>query len=185
MLFTKNEGLALWGIALACYFFHPAGLARSSFRWRQLLVLVSISLVALLPWFLYQSHLPRLEEDFFRLLTPLNLVAGVDRLPYLLESFLKEFLLRPHLWSLLGPGLVLSSACAEAGSSQTSRCPSVDRLPLLRFCFDDLSCHSVEDGGVGACFADSASDATLTIVGFLDAVSGRVSWTRSRFLESG
>lgn len=108
-LFTKNEGLALWGIALACYSFHPAGLGRSAFRWlRHFSFLAAISLVALLPWFLYQSRLPRLEEDYFRLLTPFNLANGADRLPYLFESFLKEFILRPHLWSLLGPGLVLA-----------------------------------------------------------------------------
>ena len=46
------------------------------------------------------------------MLTPLNLAAGIDRLPYLLKSFLKEFVLRPHLWSLLGPGLVLAFGVA-------------------------------------------------------------------------
>jgi len=122
-LFTKNEGLALWGIALACYFFHPAGVARSAFRWlRHLSFLAAISLAALLPWFLYQSHLPRLEEDYFRLLTPMNLAAGVERLPYLFESFLKEFMLRPHLWSLLGPGLVLAFCASPKQAVRGPQC---------------------------------------------------------------
>ena len=112
-LFTKNEGLALWGIALATCSLYDWTAARASRRSLQgLAFLVVISVAALLPWFLYQKNLPNLEEDFFRLLTPRNIVAGVNRLPYLLESFSKEFFLRPHLWNLLGPGLVLAFLAA-------------------------------------------------------------------------
>jgi hypothetical protein len=105
-LFTKNEGLVLWGIAFVCYSYC------SGFRQWRIWDLFALSLAALLPWFLYQSHLPKLEEDFFRLLTPRNLASGLDRVPYLLKSFLKEFTLRPHLWSLMGPGLVLAFGVA-------------------------------------------------------------------------
>lgn len=111
-LFTKNEGLALWGIAFICYSLFPTGFNSEFKRWRHWAFFAAISLAALLPWFWYQSYLPNLEEDFFRLLTPGNLAAGADRLPYLLKSFLKEFILRPHLWSLLGPGLVLAFCVA-------------------------------------------------------------------------
>jgi Dolichyl-phosphate-mannose-protein mannosyltransferase len=131
-LFAKNEGLALWGIALVCFFLFTPGSGRSLFRrLGQSAWLAAITFGALAPWFRYQSHLPRLEEDYFRLLTPLNLAAGADRLPYLFESFFREFLLRPHLWSLLGAVLVLAFA---ASPSQAMRGPH-GRLLLIAFLY--------------------------------------------------
>jgi hypothetical protein len=59
-------------------------------------------LICLAPWFLYQARLPVVDEDFMRLVTLENLVGGLARLPYILRSLVKEFFLKPHLWSFLG-----------------------------------------------------------------------------------
>jgi len=108
-LFTKNEGLPLWGITLMCFVFcQPGSKGRQLPRLGWLAFLLVASLAALLPWHLYRSQLPLLEEDYFQLLTLANLVAGIDRLLYVSTSFLREFILRPHLWSLLGPCLALA-----------------------------------------------------------------------------
>jgi hypothetical protein len=108
-VFTKNEGLALWGITVVCMPLVGKSAGQSFFRTLGRLFLLAIaSAVVLLPWYLYRSQLPLLEEDYFRLLTPAHLMAGIDRLPYLLKSFAREILLRPQLWSLLGPCLLLA-----------------------------------------------------------------------------
>ena len=66
-LFTKNEGLALWGIAFACYSLFPS-VFNSEFKWwRHWAFFAAISLAALLPWFLYQSSLAEPRRRFFSL----------------------------------------------------------------------------------------------------------------------
>jgi hypothetical protein len=108
-VFTKNEGLALWGITVLCLALVGKSAGQPFSRnLGSLLFLAIASAVALLPWYLYRSRLPLLEEDYFRLLTPAHLMAGIHRLPYLLKSFVREIFLRPQLWSLLGPCLLLA-----------------------------------------------------------------------------
>lgn len=107
-LFTKNEGLALWGITLTCVVLFQSRDPEPVPKLAKLSLLAVASVAALLPWHLYRLQLPLLEEDYFQLLTLPNLIAGTDRLPYLAKSFLREFALRPHLWSLLGPCLTLA-----------------------------------------------------------------------------
>jgi hypothetical protein len=109
-VFTKNEGVALWGITVVSLALvgKSAGQPFSRNLGRRLFLLAIASAVAVLPWYLYRSRLPLLEEDYFRLLTPAHLMAGTDRLPYLLKSFVMEVFLRPQLWSLLGPCLLLA-----------------------------------------------------------------------------
>jgi hypothetical protein len=108
-LFTKNEGLALWGISVGCLaVFRIDGEGSWSNRLARFCLLVTLSAAALLPWYHYRSQLPLLEEDYLRLLNPSNLIAGVSRLPFVLKSFLKEFGVRPHLWGALGPCLILT-----------------------------------------------------------------------------
>jgi hypothetical protein len=112
-IFAKNEGLALWGITVACFVLFGENAGQPFFRKvERLFLLAIVSAVALLPWYLYRSQLPLLEEDYFLLLTPAHLSAGIDRLPYLLKSFLREMFLRPQLWSLLGLCLLLA-ICAS------------------------------------------------------------------------
>lgn len=103
MAFTKNEGLALVGIGVT-----SAALSvclRVAKPWRRLGALAILPLLAfglLVPWFRYQAQLPAVEEDFFSLLTASNLLAGWERLPFILRAFLREFLFKPHLWNFLG-----------------------------------------------------------------------------------
>lgn len=114
-LFTKNEGLALWGITLVC-FTVASGCSGGSCtkKLRPLFLLAAASVTLMLPWWHYRSQLPLNEEDFIRLLTPANLIAGMDRFPYILKSFAREFILRPQLWSVLAPCLMLAF-CASPG----------------------------------------------------------------------
>jgi hypothetical protein len=102
-VFTKTEGLALVFIvflatALAAWLLYGR---RVRSLW-PLPVTALGGLICLAPWFLYQAQLPVMDEDFVKLLTPENLVGGINRLPYILRSLGKEFLLKPHLWSVLG-----------------------------------------------------------------------------------
>jgi len=102
-VFTKTEGLALVLIvflatALAGWLVY----GRSVWSLWPLLATGLGGLICLAPWFLYQARLPVVDEDFVKLLKPENLAGGLDRLPYILRSLVKEFFLKPHLWSLLG-----------------------------------------------------------------------------------
>jgi hypothetical protein len=102
-VFTKTEGLALVSIV-----FLATGMA----AWllygqpvRSLWPLPTTALTGLIcltPWFAYQARLPVVDEDFVKLITVQNLMGGLTRLPYIVRSLVKEFLLKPHLWSLLG-----------------------------------------------------------------------------------
>jgi hypothetical protein len=107
--FTKTEGLALVLIvflatALAGWLVY----GRPVWSLWPLLATGLGGLICLAPWFLYQGRLPVVDEDFVELLTPANLVRGLNRLPYILRSLGKEFFLKPHLWSLLGISAVVS-----------------------------------------------------------------------------
>jgi len=101
--FTKTEGLALVFVvflatALAAWLLHGRPV-------RSLWPLPATALgglICLAPWFLYQARLPIVDENFVRLLTPENLVGGLNRLPFIVKSLGKEFFLKPHLWSFLG-----------------------------------------------------------------------------------
>ena len=130
-VFTKTEGLALvfvvlFATAFAAWLVHGQTV-------RSLWPLPAMAfggLVVLVPWFLYQTRLPVVDEDFAKLLTPENLAAGLDRLPYILRSLGKEFFLKPHLWSLLGisaTALFLRSPL----SAIRSRFSSYFWIPLL------------------------------------------------------
>jgi hypothetical protein len=108
-VFTKTEGLALVLIvflstALAGWLAY----GRPVWSLWPLLATGLGGLICLAPWFLYQERLPVVDEDFVKLLTPENLVGGLNRLPYILRSLGKEFFLKPHLWSLLGISAVVS-----------------------------------------------------------------------------
>jgi hypothetical protein len=102
-VFTKTEGLALVFIV-----FFATALAAWLLCGRTVRSLWPVpvtalgGLICLAPWFLYQARLPVVDEDFLKLLTPENLIDGLTRLPYIVRSLVKEFFLKPHLWSLLG-----------------------------------------------------------------------------------
>jgi hypothetical protein len=107
-MFTKAEGLALFTIAVTIVGLALLFNAHAPFRHLiRLLTVVVGSFLCLAPWFHYRARLPLVEEDFFRLLTLSNLVAGLDRLPQILRAFLRELFLKPHLWSLLGVSLTV------------------------------------------------------------------------------
>lgn len=101
--FTKTEGLALLFVVFLAAVLAARFLYERPIRslW-PLLATALTGLICLTPWFLYQTRLPIVDEDFVRLLTVENLFGGLDRLPYILRSLLKEFFLKPHLWSFLG-----------------------------------------------------------------------------------
>ena len=130
-VFTKTEGLALvlvvfFATALAGWLLY--GLKVSSL-W-PLSATALGGLIWVVPWFLYQARLPVVDENFMKLLTPENLVAGLNRLPYILRSLGKEFFFKPHLWSFLGisaTALFLQSPM----SAIRSRFSSYFWIPLL------------------------------------------------------
>ncbi len=102
-VFTKTEGLALVFIvflatALAAWLLY----GRTVRSLWPLPVTALGGLICLAPWFLYQAQLPVVDEDFVKLLSVQNLIGGLTRLPFILRSLLKEFFLKPHLWSVLG-----------------------------------------------------------------------------------
>ena len=102
-LFTKNEGLPLVGITLFCFtLLRTSGLRDRLFQLKYASILSLCSLLALAPWYHYRLRLPQIEEDYFSLLTLPHIAAGMERLAYIVPSFLREFFLKPHLWSLLG-----------------------------------------------------------------------------------
>ncbi|MEW5976687.1 MAG: hypothetical protein AB1898_12865 [Acidobacteriota bacterium] len=106
-VFTKNEGLALCGIALVCF----GGVRLMTSRWTlkewlPLLLATALAAIILFPWFQYRSQLPLIDENYWTLLKPSHLLAGLDRVPFILKAFLKEYLLKVHLWNVLGVMLV-------------------------------------------------------------------------------
>ena len=114
-LFTKNEGLPLIGISLFCFtFLRTNGFRDLVFKLRYSCLLILCSGLALAPWYYYRSRLPQIEEDYFSLLTLPHIVAGMERLVFIIPSFLREFLLKPHLWSLLGVCLAFAFGTSPA-----------------------------------------------------------------------
>ena len=102
-LFTKNEGLPLIGITLVCFtLLRTNGFRDLLFRLKYASILSLCAALALAPWYHYRSRLPQIEEDYFSLLTLPHIAAGMERLAYIIPSFLRELFLKPHLWSLLG-----------------------------------------------------------------------------------
>jgi hypothetical protein len=103
LIFTKQEGLALWALTMFCVIsLRLAGDRKSTFELKPLLVVCLVTIVLLYPWFHYRSQLPLNDEDYFGRLGTGSLTAGTARLPFILWSFFKEILLKPHLWNLLG-----------------------------------------------------------------------------------
>jgi hypothetical protein len=101
--FTKTEGLALVSTIFLAMTLAAVLVYERPIRSLWPLPLTALGgLLCLAPWFLFQARLPVVDEDFVRLLTAKNVAAGFNRLPYILRSLLKEFFLKPHLWSFLG-----------------------------------------------------------------------------------
>lgn len=101
--FTKTEGLALVFVVFFATVLAAGFLCDRPIRSLWPVPATALAgLICLTPWFLYQTRLPIVDEDFVRLLTVENLFGGLSRLPYILRSLLKEFFFKPHLWSLLG-----------------------------------------------------------------------------------
>jgi len=106
-VFTKTEGLALVFVV----FLAVAGAAwtyeRSTRSLWVLLLAASLGLLCLVPWFIYQTHLPVVDENFYELLTPARMINGIHRWRYIAWSLGKEFFMKPHLWNLLGVSAAL------------------------------------------------------------------------------
>jgi hypothetical protein len=130
-VFTKTEGLALifvifFATALAAWLLYNRPI-------RSLWPLPATALgglICLIPWFFYQSRLPVVDEDFVSLLTLQNLIAGINRLPYIIRSYFKEFFLKPHLWSFLGIAAA-ALAIRSPMSAVRSRISVLLWIPLL------------------------------------------------------
>jgi hypothetical protein len=164
--FTKTEGLALVFIvflatALAAWLLH-----RRPVRSLWLLAATaSGGLICLAPWFLYQARLPVVDEDFMRLLTSENLVAGLNRLPYILKSLGKEFFLKPHLWSFLGiTAVALFLRSSQNGHPVALQQLLLDSPSVQRGALRDLLSDSLEAGGAVSSRVDAARDAHCTVV---------------------
>src|SRR5262249_6755805 len=101
-VFTKTEGLALVFVV----FLAVAGAACTNERCKRslwvLLLAASVGLLCLVPWFIYKTQLPVVDENFYELLTPTRIINGFHRCRYIAWSLGKEFFLKPHLWNLLG-----------------------------------------------------------------------------------
>ena len=109
LIFTKQEGLALWVLTLACISPFTLTLGRRSIlKLRSLFIICLGTGVLLYPWFDYRSHLPSIDEDYFSRLSVESFSAGSARLHFVFQSFLKEVLLKPHLWNVLGPLLLVT-----------------------------------------------------------------------------
>lgn len=108
-IFTKQEGLALWLLTLACFvsFASALGLRRIA---KSFLFMILLTVLLLLPWFHYRSQLPAIDEDYFSRLNLESVAEGTPRLPFVFRSFLKEFFFKPHLWNIFGI-LVLTTLC--------------------------------------------------------------------------
>ena len=111
LIFTKQEGLALWVLVLASVI--AVGLRsgpKPVVRLKFLCLLCLITVVSLYSWFHYRSQLPSIDEEYFSRFDVQALFMGATRLPFIVRSFLKEILLKPHLWSFLGV-LVVVTLC--------------------------------------------------------------------------
>ncbi len=101
--FTKNEGIALWGIAVVTFaLLEGLSSPRPIARILHLTLSCTGTLVLLTPWFHLRSQLVLNDENYPALLTLDNVILGIGRVPYLLKAFLREFFLKPHLWNVLG-----------------------------------------------------------------------------------
>jgi hypothetical protein len=102
-LFTKNEGMALWGICILAGWLLTFSLPKNAWRKRAMLLLVgSMALLPLLPWFHFVAQLPNIDEDYLGRLHWSTLQAGSHHIPLVMKTFIKEFFLKPHLWNISG-----------------------------------------------------------------------------------
>jgi len=123
LIFTKQEGLALWSLTLLCVI--PLGLTagrKSIVELSRLLVVCLVTFALLYPWFHYRSHLPQNDEDYFGKFAVGSLMAGAARLPFILWSFLKEISLKPHLWNLLGLLFIFTLAVSPLKTLRLRHC---------------------------------------------------------------
>ncbi|HVN78119.1 MAG TPA: hypothetical protein VMW38_03920, partial [Terriglobia bacterium] len=99
--FTKNEGIALWSISVITFaLLQVLSSAKPIARILDLTLCCSGTLILLTPWFHLRSQLVLNDENYTARLTLDNVMLGLGRLPYLLKQFLREFLLKPHLWNV-------------------------------------------------------------------------------------
>ena len=111
VIFTKNEGMAVLlllpgGTAVIC------GLRKQWSRLRPLAIGYGLTLLALTPWFIFRSDLPRTHENYASRISVTNLLDHSDRLPHVLVAFAREAATWTH-WGLL-PVLALVTLALNA-----------------------------------------------------------------------
>ena len=116
-MLAKNEGTALWGIAVMTFALLEGLSARKPIvRILQLTLSCAVTFILVAPWFHLRSRLVLNDENYPALLTPGNVMLGIVRVPYLLKVFLREFFLKPHLWNVLGLAVLFLLTVSTAKS---------------------------------------------------------------------
>ncbi len=106
-IFTKNEGLALCGIAVT--------VAAIGVGWRRsgrLLLPVVGGVILVIPWFEFCTRLPHTDENYWSALRLAQVGEGLSRLPSVLLAFPVHIFLKPFFWSVLGWSVVVLAAIA-------------------------------------------------------------------------
>jgi len=105
-IFTKNEGLPLFGINFLLLIIF-LGINRR-IRFKKLLLPVGIWLIFILPWFIFSRRIPRTHQDYLSLQVLLNVGKNFSRIPLVVKSFLAQFGNLEN-WGLFWPGLLITT----------------------------------------------------------------------------
>jgi hypothetical protein len=88
-MFTKNEGMAIFGVSLAVL--AAAALSKAA-RWGDVAWYAALALALAGPWLVFRGGIPKTHEDFGGRLTPIGVAAALPRLPNLGRGFAQEFI---------------------------------------------------------------------------------------------
>lgn len=106
-IFTKSEGLGLYLINLiVLVIFTISKFKKETIT--QLFIYIGLTITTIFCWFIFQTKGLVTQENYFSQLTLENIIKNIDRVPIILQAFVKEFV-NLKRWNIVWIALLLST----------------------------------------------------------------------------